>query len=111
MEAGVDNFVLSINQHRTHYFMPSWVICVDESMSKWNGLGGSWINKGLPMFVAIDRKPEDGCEIQDACDGVCGIMMQLKLVKSAVEEAADKEDENGYALHLLLLLFVILSVI
>jgi hypothetical protein len=33
------------------------------------------------MYVAQDRKPENGCEIQNAADGVSGIMMQLKLVK------------------------------
>lgn len=92
----VDDFVARINQHRAFYFLPSWLICCDESISKWNGLGGSWINISLPMFIAMDRKPEDGCEIQNSCCGFVGILMRLKLVKSLAEEGGgDKEDANG----------------
>ena len=85
----VQDFVNRINEHRAAHYHPSDIICVDESMSRWYGLGGSWINTGLPMYVAIDRKPENGCEIQDSCDGKSCIMMRLKLVKSAAAE----EDE------------------
>ena len=82
----VDDFVKNINAHRRSFFSPSWQICVDESIIRWYGLGGTWINCGLPMYVAIDRKPEDGMEIQNACCANVGIMMQMKIVKSAVEE-------------------------
>ena len=101
----VSDFVKNINEHRKKYFKPSGCMCVDESISRWYGLGGHWINMGLPMYVAFDRKPEDGCEIQNVCCGKCGIMMQLRLVKSAsaMQEAAVSEaeatgdfpDENG----------------
>ena len=64
---------------------------MDESISRWYGLGGSWINMGIPHYVAIDRKPEAGCEIQNAADGNSSIMMRLKLVKSAIEEATNAE--------------------
>jgi hypothetical protein len=37
---------------------------------------GSWINHGLPMCVAIDWKPENGCEIQNAPCGCSGVMLQ-----------------------------------
>ena len=84
----VDDFVKHFNDHRKKYFMPCFVICVDESISRWYGLGGHWINMGLPMYVAIDRKPEDGCEIQNACCGKSGIMMQLKLVRTSAGEEA-----------------------
>ena len=80
-----------VNEHRVAYFHPSSINYVDESISRWYGLGGSWINKGLPMCVAIDRKPEDGCEIQDACCAKSNIMMRLKLVKSATEEESLRE--------------------
>jgi Transposase IS4 len=50
-------------------------------MSRWYGKGGDWINDGLPHYVAIDRKPENGCEIQTACCGSSGIMMSLRIVK------------------------------
>ena len=38
-----------------------------------------WINHGLPMYVAIDRKPKDGAEIQNSADGDSGIMLRLKI--------------------------------
>ena len=62
----VDDFVAAFNQHRAATFIPSERICVDESISRWYGHGGQWINIGLPMYVAIDRKPENGCEIQNS---------------------------------------------
>ena len=37
------------------------------------------------MYVALDRKPENGCEIQNCCDGHSGIMIKLRLVKSERE--------------------------
>ena len=40
------------------------------------------------MYAAIDRNPENGCEIQDAVYGKSGIIMKIKLVKTAVEEEA-----------------------
>ena len=84
----IQDFIDRINEHRVNFFHPSNIVCVDESISRWYGLGGSWINKGLPHYVAMDRKPEDGCEIQDSCCGKSNIMMRLKLVKSATEEEA-----------------------
>ena len=83
----VEDFVLNINEHREDFFTPSFLLCADESISRWYGLGGHWINIGLPMYVAMDRKPEDGMEIQNACCAKSGIMCQLKLVKSAAANA------------------------
>jgi Transposase IS4 len=100
----VTDFVNNLNEHKKNYFIPSTLICVDESMSRWYGLGGHWINIGLPMYVAMDRKPEDGCEIQNSCCGKSGILLQLKLVKSASAEIAATADDggvveaNGYAI-------------
>ena len=49
------------------------------------------------MYIAMDRKPEDGCEIQDSCDGETGIMLQLKLVKTKTEEdrIVDEKEEDS----------------
>jgi hypothetical protein len=91
----VADFVNNLNDHKRNYFTPSTLICVDESMSRWYGLGGHWINMGLPMYVAMDRKPEDGCEIQNSCCGKSGILLQLKLVKSAAAELAAMTDDGG----------------
>ena len=43
------------------------------------------------MYVAMDRKPEDGLEIQNACCAHSGIMYQIKLVKTAEVNAAAAE--------------------
>lgn len=88
----VDDFVDHINTYRAKYFTPSNDLCADESVVRWYGLGGHWINTGLPFYVALDRKPEDGCEIQNVCDGDSGIMLQLHLVKSAKSVTRLAED-------------------
>ena len=92
----VDGFVDRFNEHRAKFFSPSDRICVDESISQWYGQGGYWINAGLPMYVAIDRKPENGCEIQNSACGRSGVMLRLKLVKTKEEEETHfKEDDTG----------------
>ena len=45
-----------------------------------NGLGGGWIKCGLPTFLCIERKPEDGFEIQNICSARSQTMMHIKLV-------------------------------
>lgn len=71
----VDDFVKRFNDYRASNFIPSEIICVDESISWWYGQGVSWINTELSHYTAIDRKPENGCEIHDSCCGVSGIMV------------------------------------
>ena len=100
----VDDFVKNFNEHRAQNFFPSDEICVDESMFRWYGQGGHWINHGLPMYVAIDRKPENGCEIQNAACGRSGVMIQLKIVKTAEEEnasAVTEDDGNNHGTNVL----------
>jgi hypothetical protein len=94
----VDDFVERYNNHRANTFKPSHLICVDESMSRWYGQGGEWINHGLPNYVAIDRKPENGCEIQNAACGCSGIMLRLKVVKGKTA-TEDDGDYNEQLLH------------
>ena len=52
----VDDFIADFNHHRRNNFRPTEIICVDESMSRWYGIGGDWINEGLPQYIAMDRK-------------------------------------------------------
>jgi Transposase IS4 len=92
----VDGFIRNFNQHRAANFIPSDRLVVDESFSRWYGQGGTWINHGLPMFVSMDRKPEDGCEIQNAACGRTGIMCRLKVVKTT-RESRDEENEEDEA--------------
>jgi Transposase IS4 len=87
----VQGFVNAINSHRKERFDPSEMICVDECISRWYGLDGSWIDVGLPHYVAIDRKPENGCELQNSSCGQSGVMLRLKLVVTAEDEDADMQ--------------------
>ena len=95
----VNDFIDAFNDYRASNYSPSDRICVDESISRWYGLGGHWINVGLPNYVAMERKPENGCEIQDACDGRSRIMIRLKLVKGAIDNevlaGVDEESLHG----------------
>ena len=95
----VEGFVTRFNEHRESYVIPSELLCVDESISRWYGQGGDWINHGLPMYVAIDRKPENGCEIQNSACGVSGVMLRLKLVRTAQEENAHLRENKDGLLH------------
>ena len=47
----IKDFVTHFNEYLTHLFSPLDIICYDESISRWYGQGGNWINLGLPMYV------------------------------------------------------------
>eukprot|EP00984_Skeletonema_dohrnii_P004183 scaffold1462_cov164-Skeletonema_dohrnii-CCMP3373.AAC.1 len=83
----LDDFVTHFNKYRAETFVPGGSICIDESIVRWYGNGGSYVNEGLPHYVAMERKPENGCEIQNAACVDSSIMIQLKIVKG-------KEDED-----------------
>jgi len=93
------DFVNSINAHRDAHVSPSEYICVEESMCKWYGQSGPWIKRGLPMYVAIDRKPEKNCEIQNAAYERIGIMLRLSVVTSAEHQRAVGTNEDGSVPH------------
>jgi len=84
-----NDFISSINAHRKAHVTPGDTICVNESILKWYGLGGHWSSVGLPMYVAIDRKPENGREIQNAACGRSGIILHLHLVTTAAAKHAN----------------------
>ena len=62
------------------------------------------------MYVSIDRKPKNGCEIQNAYCGKSTIMMGHKLVKTSEEELThtvpDAETGLIYGTRILLFLIV-----
>ena len=95
----IEDFVFNINLHLSARVTPSDLICVDESMSKWYGQGGHWILKGLPMYVAIDRKPENGCEVQNAACGRSGLMLRLSIVTTAEHRQGAATTEDGDLPH------------
>ena len=74
------------------------LICADESISRWYRKGGHWINLGLPMYVAMYRKTENGAEIQNYACGRSVIMMRLSIVKSAKNEE-EQQDDRGNLPH------------
>ena len=39
----------------------------------------------LPHYVAMERKPESGCKIQNAADGRSGIILRLEIISTADE--------------------------
>jgi hypothetical protein len=63
----------------------------------------SFIDAGIPHYAAIERKPNNGAEIQNLADVASGIMLRLKIVKSMAEEeaitaaAADEDDDEDVA--------------
>ncbi len=89
----VDGYMDRLNKHMASKYTPSGKLCIDESFSKWSGLGGFWLNKGLPHYISMERKPVDCCEIQTLADARSRVMMQMKLVKGkqAKEEANEAE--------------------
>jgi len=95
----VNDFVTAINQHRAAHVTPADTLCVDESFSKWYGQRGDWSSMGMHMYVAIERKPENGCEIQNVACGRSGIMLRLKIVTTAVDQAASLSDADRGLLH------------
>jgi Transposase IS4 len=83
----VNDFVSAVNTHRRTVVTPSELICVDESIARWYGQGGHWIDLGLPDYVYIDRKPENGFEVPNAAYGRSGIMLNIRFVTTAEDEA------------------------
>jgi hypothetical protein len=94
----IDDFIAHFNEHHINTFIPSSTICVDESMF-WYGQGGKWINMGLPMYVSMDRKPDSGCEIQNSACGESGVMLHLKIAKTAEEEDHHSRMDDTGLLH------------
>ena len=95
--AEVEGFAKAITAHRHAVVTPGETLCVDESISRWYGLGGDWSQIGLPHYVKLDRKPESGCEMKTACCGSSGIMLSVELTKSATEtETRDFEHDNQH---------------
>ena len=73
---------------------PSDLICVEKITSRRYGLGSDQIDVGLPHYVAMDRKPENGCEIRDAACGRNGIILRLEIV-TAIDETREKGFEDA----------------
>jgi hypothetical protein len=72
------------NENMFDVFTPSWVSCLDESMSPWTS---RWT---CPGWMYVPRKPHPmGNEYHTICCGTSGIMFNLELV-----EGKDKPHRN-----------------
>jgi hypothetical protein len=49
----VNDFVSAVNTQRRAMVTPSELLYVDESIARWYGQGGLWIDLGLPHYVSI----------------------------------------------------------
>ena len=88
----VDDFITNFNAHRASTFYPGIELEADKSMVPWYGHGGNHISIGLPHYLAMDRKPGNSGEIQTLADVSSGILIYLKVVKSADKEKVIKKD-------------------
>ena len=80
-------------------FSPSWISCLDESMSKWVG------KYSCPGFCCVPRKPWPlGNEYHTVACGTSGILYALELVegKDAPKEVPQEFSELGKTVGLLL---------
>ena len=91
----MDDFIEAFNYYRVASYSPSDRIRVDESISRWYGLGGHWKNVGIPKYVAMERKPDNVCEILDPCDGRSKVMVRLNLVKGYVDKELLANEDRG----------------
>ena len=73
------------NINMKNVFIPSWISCLDESMSIWFG------RFTCPGWVFVPRKPHPfGNEYHSICCGLSGIMCAIELV-----EGKDRPKELG----------------
>ena len=84
----INDFVANINKYRQRIFVPGGHLEANETVIRWYGKGGAFVDAGLLMYLALERKPDNGGEIQNLADIPSGIMLHLKVVKSANEEKA-----------------------
>ena len=65
----------TFNEHMAKCYFPSWLVCVDESMSKWTQ---RWT---CPVWVIVPRKPTPmGIEFHTAADHENRILFAVELV-------------------------------
>ena len=92
------------NENMSKQFIPSWINCIDKSMSK-------WVNKfTCPGFMFVPRKPWPfGNEYHDACSAESDIIwsVDLREGKDRPRELGVKEyDDKGKTVGTLLRLTV-----
>ncbi len=96
----VREMIVEWNRNMVSVFIPSWILCLDESMSIWNSMFT------CPGWVFCPRKPHPfGNEYHTVCCAKSGILMQIELVEGKdrpKEMAAPLFAEKGKTVGLLL---------
>ena len=81
----VEDFVDAVNEHKASHVYPGSIICIDESIVRWYGIGGEYLKEGCPHYVMMNSKPDFGMELQTSACAQSGVMLQMKLVRSTSE--------------------------
>ena len=55
----INDFVANINKYRQRTFVPGGRLEADETVVRWYGKGGAFVDAGLPMYLALERKPDN----------------------------------------------------
>ena len=99
---GDSRLVAAWNKNMRENFVPGWVSCLDESMSRWTN---HWT---CPGFIFCPRKPWPfGNEWHTICCCLCGILFALELVEGKSHPAwmgrpEYEPDENSKTVGLMI---------
>jgi Transposase IS4 len=95
--AEVRDMLSAWNRNMSLNFEPSWVSCLDESMSIWTN---PWT---CPGYMYVPRKPHPmGNEYHTVCCGESGVLYQLELVEGKDSIGPKEFDDRGKTSGLLL---------
>ncbi|KAL9183975.1 hypothetical protein ACHAXT_002061 [Thalassiosira profunda] len=94
----LDDHIRNYNEHRAKTFSPGGELVIDETIVRWYGLGGAYyVNIGLPQYVEMERKPDNGMELQDVVCVASKVMLQLKVGTEIFRERYRQTSEDPQA--------------
>ena len=86
----VSQLIDSWNENMANVFSPSWISCLDESMSKWLN------NYTCSGFMDVPRKPWSfGNEYHSICCSLCGIIYAIEIVEGKDEPPQRPSKEHA----------------
>ncbi len=71
----VSNFVTNINEYCARTFLPGDHLKANKTVIQWYGVGGAFVDAGLPIYLAFERKPDNGGKIHNLADFASGIIL------------------------------------
>ena len=84
----VDYFIVNIKKYCQRTFVPGGHVEADKTIIQCYGIGCPFDDAGLLMYLALECKPNNAGKIQNHVDVASGIMLCLKVVRSANKEKA-----------------------